>query len=71
MPFPLQHTKGNQAAREMMQLSPPRPRLTVIQPELILTHPNDFLDVIVTSSKIRMVRQSRVFILQRTRNASS
>jgi hypothetical protein len=45
-------------------------------PDLIETeqlfHPFEYeFDVIVTSSKIRMVRQSRVFILQRTRNALS
>ena len=45
MPFPLQHTKGDQAAREMMQLSLLRTCLTAIQPELILTHPDDFLDL--------------------------
>ena len=45
MPFPLQHTTGDQAAREMLQLRPRRLRLTAIQPELILTHTDDFLDV--------------------------
>jgi hypothetical protein len=43
--FPLQHTKGDQTAREMMQLSPLRTRLTAVQPELVLAHTDDFLDL--------------------------
>jgi hypothetical protein len=45
MAFPLQHTKGGQATAEMMQLRPRGADLTATQPELILTHPNDFLNV--------------------------
>jgi hypothetical protein len=45
MPFPLQDTEGDQAAGEMMQLRPLRAGLTAAQPELILTHSNDFLDL--------------------------
>jgi hypothetical protein len=44
MPFSLQHTKRNQAAREMMQLSPLSTGLTAIQPAWILAHTDDFLD---------------------------
>ena len=37
----LQHTKGDQTAREMMQLSPLGTRLTASQTELILAHTDD------------------------------
>jgi hypothetical protein len=45
MSFPLQHTKRDQTAGEMMELSPLGTRLTAIQPELILAHPAHFLDL--------------------------
>ena len=45
MSFPLQHTKGDQTAGEMMQLSPLGARLTAGQTELIFAHPDDFLDL--------------------------
>ena len=41
MPFPLQDTKGDQTAGEMMPLRPLRARLTAAQAELILTDAND------------------------------
>ena len=41
----LQHTKGDQTAGQMMQLSPLGTRLTASQPELILAHTDDFLDL--------------------------
>ena len=44
-PFPLQDTEGNQTAREMMQLSPLRTRLTAIKPELVLAGAEDFFDL--------------------------
>jgi hypothetical protein len=45
LPFPLQDAKGDQAAGEMMQLSPLRTRLTAIEPELVFTGADDFFDL--------------------------
>jgi hypothetical protein len=45
MSFPLQHTKGDEATGDMMQLRPRGADLTATQPELILTHPDHFLDL--------------------------
>jgi hypothetical protein len=45
MPLPLQHTKCDETAGEMMQLSPLRTGLTAIPPELIRAHADDFRDV--------------------------
>jgi hypothetical protein len=39
MAFPLQHTKGDQATADMMQLRPDGADLTARQPELVLAHP--------------------------------
>jgi hypothetical protein len=49
-----------------------QPPLRCLQPSLLdlpalFEHPDEEFDVIVTTHKIRMVRPSRVFILQRTR----
>lgn len=43
MPFPLQDTKNDQTAGEVMHLSPLETRLTATQAELILTDSNDLL----------------------------
>ena len=45
MPFPLQDTEGDQATGDVMQLRPLGARLTAGQAELVLTHPDDFLDL--------------------------
>jgi hypothetical protein len=45
MSLSLQHTKGDQAADQMMLLRPVRERLTARQAQLILAHPDDFLDL--------------------------
>jgi hypothetical protein len=45
VPFPLQHTKRGQAAREMMPLRPFGTGLTAVQAQLILADPDDFLNV--------------------------
>jgi hypothetical protein len=45
MPFPLQHTKSNQATCDMMQLSPLGPGLTARQAELVLTDADHFLNL--------------------------
>ena len=42
LPFPLQHTKRDQATGDMMQLCPLRTRLTACEPELILADPDHF-----------------------------
>jgi hypothetical protein len=44
MPFPLQHTKRDEAAREMVPLRLFRPRLTAGQTQLIRAHAEDFRD---------------------------
>jgi class 3 adenylate cyclase len=45
MAFPLQDTKRDQTAGEMMLLRPLRTRLTALQPKLILAHSDDFFDL--------------------------
>src|SRR5919198_1650133 len=45
MPLPLQHTTGDQAAGEMLLLSPFRARLTARQGPLILADPEHFRDL--------------------------
>jgi hypothetical protein len=45
MPFPLQHTEGDETTGDMMQLSPLRTRLTATEPEVILTRTDDFFNV--------------------------
>jgi hypothetical protein len=45
MPFPLQDTEGDQATGHVMQLRPVGARLTACQAELVLTHPDDCLDL--------------------------
>jgi hypothetical protein len=45
LPFPLQDTKGDQAAGQVMPLRPLGTRLTAIEPELIFTDADDFLDL--------------------------
>lgn len=45
LPFPLQHTKCDQAAGQVMPLSLLRTRLTAIQPELVFADADDFLDL--------------------------
>jgi hypothetical protein len=53
-------------AKGLFHLIPVPPYLVLAQSEVRFQVPLDELDVIVTSHKIRMVRPSRVFILQRT-----
>ena len=43
--LPLQHTKGDQTAGEVMDLCSFGARLTAIQAELILAGPDDFLNM--------------------------
>jgi hypothetical protein len=43
MPFPLQDTKRDQAAGQVMPLSPLGTRLTAIEPELVCADADDFL----------------------------
>jgi hypothetical protein len=45
MPLPLQHTKRDQAAGEMLLLSPFWARLTARQGQLLLADPDHFLDL--------------------------
>ena len=45
MPFPLQDTKRDQTAGEVMPLSPLGAGLTATQAELSLTDPHDFFNV--------------------------
>jgi hypothetical protein len=45
MPFPLQDTEGDYTTGDVMQLRPLGARLTAGQAELVLTHPDDFLDL--------------------------
>ena len=45
MPFPLQDTKGDQAADDVVQLRPLRARLTATQAELILADADDFFNL--------------------------
>jgi hypothetical protein len=65
MPFPLQHTKSHQAAGNMVQL----PRLTAMQAELVLAHPDDLLDVldviVATHKTIDLVFHTQVYKLKR------
>jgi hypothetical protein len=45
VPFPLQHTEGDQTARDMVLLSPFRTRLTAGQAQLILAGPDHCLNL--------------------------
>ena len=43
--FPLQHTEGDEATIQMVQLSPLRACLTAIQPQLSRADPNHLLNL--------------------------
>jgi hypothetical protein len=45
MSLPLQHTKGRETARDMLELRPRGAGLTARQPELLLTRPHHFLNL--------------------------
>jgi hypothetical protein len=63
LPFPLQDTKCDQAASQVMQLSPLSTRLTAIEPELILTDTDDFFDLrthLIESADLRSRQRQAV-----------
>jgi hypothetical protein len=72
MPLPLQDTAGDQAAGEVMPLSPFRAGWTATQAELNLADADHCFDVIVaTHNMIDLVFQTQVYKLKRARQTRS